>query len=292
MLKEQFFNAGEVSINYAEGPPSGPPLVLLHGIPGRWQEFLPIIPALSTRWHIYALDFRGHGRSGRVSGKYRPEHYVADAKAFLQDQLTEPAVLFGVSAGGLGALDLAAQLPIKVRALVVGDAPIDIEALAAWMSTDAFANHFTALRELAGSGRSVAELAKALGDLPAQIPGQDAPVAHRELPGMDTAHLRAWAKTISQLDPGVLEYHAQGRGQAFLEGFDMAGILEQVSCPVLLLQAGPELGGHLSDETVEYVLSKLQDATHVLLQAGHDLGLSTWQVTPLLRAVTNFVESL
>lgn len=292
MLKEQFFNTGEVSINYAQGPPSGPPLVLLHGLPGRWQEFLPVIPALATRWRIYALDFRGQGKSGRVSGKYRPEHYAADVQAFLQEQLTEPAVLFGVSAGGLGALDVASQLPDKVQALVIGDSPIDMEALSAWMSTDEFASHFTALQEFAGSGRSVAELAQALGNLPAQVPGQDAPVAYRELPGMNAARLRAWAKTISQLDPGVLEYHAQGRGQEFLENFDMAGILQQVSCPVLLLQGNPELGGLLSDEAVGYALSKLQGATHVLLKAGHDLGLSTWQVAPLLRAVTDFLESL
>lgn len=59
MLKESSFNTGTVDINYAEGSPSGPPLVLLHGLPGRWQEFLPIIPNLSLFWHTYALDFRG-----------------------------------------------------------------------------------------------------------------------------------------------------------------------------------------------------------------------------------------
>ena len=68
MLKEQPFDTGRVTINYAEGPASGPPLVLLHGIISRWQYFLPIIPNLSIRWHIYALDFRGHGKSGRVPG--------------------------------------------------------------------------------------------------------------------------------------------------------------------------------------------------------------------------------
>jgi hypothetical protein len=31
------FATGEVRINYAEGPPSGPPFVLLHGGAARWQ---------------------------------------------------------------------------------------------------------------------------------------------------------------------------------------------------------------------------------------------------------------
>ena len=52
-------------------------------------------------------------------------------------------------------------------------------------------------------------------------------------------------------------------------------------------------GGVVSDEDVERVLGLLVDGVHVRLEgAGHDLGLSGWNVTPLLRAVTNFVESL
>jgi len=69
MFKERTFDTGEVILNYAEGPASGPPLVLLHGFTGRWQGFLPLLPALSLRWHVYAPDYRGHGKSGRVAGK-------------------------------------------------------------------------------------------------------------------------------------------------------------------------------------------------------------------------------
>jgi pimeloyl-ACP methyl ester carboxylesterase len=49
MLREQTFNTGTLAINYAEGPPSGPPLVLLHGGGDRWQEFWPILPILPMR---------------------------------------------------------------------------------------------------------------------------------------------------------------------------------------------------------------------------------------------------
>ena len=37
--KEHSFNTGSVILNYAEGPASGPPLVLLHGGSARWQAF-------------------------------------------------------------------------------------------------------------------------------------------------------------------------------------------------------------------------------------------------------------
>lgn len=291
MLKEKSFNTGVVSINYAEGPLSGPPLVLLHGLPGRWQDFLPIIPALSIKWHIYALDWRGQGRSGRVPGKYRPEDYSADFMAFMQHQVTEPAILFGHSAGGMLSIWLAAQLPEKVKALIVGDSPIDIKRLVAWMSTKEFTSYYAALRDLAG--HSVAELVSALADIPIVVPGQATPVRYKDRPDVNAASLRVWAKEVSQLDPNVLEFHAEGRAQEYLENVNLDAALRQISCPVLILQGNASLGGFMSDQEVEYALSVLPDATHVLIDhAGHDLGLNMWEVAPLLRAVTNFLESL
>ncbi len=54
---------------------SGPPLVLLHGGSARWQSSMPLIPALSQRWHLYAPDLRGHDKSGWVPGHYRLNDY-------------------------------------------------------------------------------------------------------------------------------------------------------------------------------------------------------------------------
>jgi hypothetical protein len=161
------------------------------------------------------------------------------------------------------------------------------------MSTAEFASHFGALRDLAGSGHSVATLARALGDLRVWGGGQGSPRTQKELPGMDAAHLYAWAKTVSQLDPGVLAYHAEGRGREFLADWDMEGILRQVACPVLLMRADPEYGALLSEGAADHAVSVLGDAIQVQIgHKGHDLGLDTWEADPLLRAVTDFLESL
>jgi pimeloyl-ACP methyl ester carboxylesterase len=66
MLFEKRYRVDEVALNYAEGPDAGPPMVLTHGLTDRWQYYLPIMPFLTMRWHVYALDFRGHGRSSRT----------------------------------------------------------------------------------------------------------------------------------------------------------------------------------------------------------------------------------
>jgi pimeloyl-ACP methyl ester carboxylesterase len=293
MLKESSFNTGTTEINFAEGPRSGPPLLLLHGLPGRWQEFLPIMPTLSLLWHTYALDFRGQGESGRVPGQYLSKYYGVDVEQFLRQQLNEPATLFGLSAGGAVALAVAARCPGLVRAVVVGDSPIDIDELVAWMTSEGFKYWFSALRELAALNLSIAELSRRIADIPVQAPEQDARIRYGDRPGVDAIQIQQLALTLSHMDPGVLEYHAEGRAREFLEGFDLDQILAQITCPVLLLQGNPSLGGMMTNEIVKHVQSILPTAMHVLIEtAGHGLGMDTWEVAPLIRAVTSFLESL
>jgi pimeloyl-ACP methyl ester carboxylesterase len=112
-------------------------------------------------------------------------------------------------------------------------------------------------------------------------------------PGVDSLHILGLATTLKNMDPGVLEYHAGGRAETFLEGFDLDSILNRIRCPVLLLQGNPSLGGMMTDKAVRHVLSVLPGAVHALLEgSGHDLGMDTWQVAPLLRTVSSFLEAL
>lgn len=293
MLKEGTFNADGVTINYAEGPPSGPPLVLLHGGGDRWQSFLPVIPGLVMRWHIYALDLRGHGKSGRVPGQYRPEHYVADVVAFLERQLAECVILFGHSLGGWIALMAAAECPEKVQALILGDPPLSIERYLAIEGSEGRKRMWSALRGLVASGLSVPEMAFKLGDLPVTVRGKDTPMRFQDLPGMDTVHLRNWAKSLSHSDADALEYHAEGRLGEYVKKVDLDGALRKLTFPTLLLQGDPSQGGVVSDSDVENALSLLADGLHVQLEGvGHGLGLSSWNADSLIRAVMDFLGSL
>ena len=113
-----------VVLNYAEGPPNGPAYVLLHAGAARWQYGQALLEALVDSWHVYAPDFRGHGKSGRVPGAYRLQDYVDDTAAFLASVVREPAIVYGHSLGGEVAVMLAAQHSDLVRALIVGDAPL------------------------------------------------------------------------------------------------------------------------------------------------------------------------
>jgi pimeloyl-ACP methyl ester carboxylesterase len=288
MLREKTFDTGVVKINYAEGPPSGPCLLLLHGFTGRWQGFLPLLPVVSLKWHVYAPDHRGHGKSGHVASRYGIDDYMADIEAFVRDVVEAPAVVFGHSLGALFALVLAGRQPERVRGLIIGDMALSPKTWAAMPTNQEF---YVCLRDLASKKASIAELTRLLAEL--TVPRTDPPVSYKDAPDVLSVELREWAKSVSQLDPDVVALHAQGQLHGLMQAFDFEAMLRRVSCPTLLLQADPSQGGIMTDHDVEYAMSLVAEAYHVQIKgAGHDLGMATCELGPLMRALLNFLESL
>ena len=66
VLSERRFDTGTVELNYGEGPPNGPPFVILHGGAGSWHYADDLIALLVARWHVYAPDFAGTGYRPRA----------------------------------------------------------------------------------------------------------------------------------------------------------------------------------------------------------------------------------
>jgi pimeloyl-ACP methyl ester carboxylesterase len=287
-LVERTFDAGEVQsnvkLNYAEGPANGPPLVLLHGLGRRWQVFLPLIPALSLRWHIFAPDLRGHGKSSHVARGYHGPQYSEDIARFLRERVTTPAVLFGHSLGGMLSMYVAAHHPDLVRALILGDNMI----VAQRVHHPMYAALFSALRDLARKGGSVEQIADGIGKIVLPLPAGSGSTTIAQLPGNDQAYLLSWARSVQQADPDT---YAMTIDRSSLEGWDGEALLRGIACPTLLLQGTPELGGLMSDADVALATRLLPHHTHVKFRnLGHALFIQ--QPDPVLRAVTNFLESL
>jgi pimeloyl-ACP methyl ester carboxylesterase len=283
-LVERTFDTGAVQLNYAEGPANGPPLVLLHGLGRRWQVFLPVIPALSLRWHIFAVDLRGHGKSSRVARGYHGPEYSEDVAHLLRERISTPAVLFGHSLGGMLGMWVASHHTELVRALILGDNMIVVRHLRNPMYTALFSG----LRDLARKGGSLETIAEGIGRIVLPVPGTDESVSIRELPGNDEAYLLSWARCVHEADPDTYEMTLDGSS---LEGWEGEAVLRGITCPTLLLQATQELGGLMSDADVALATRMLPHHTHVKFRnLGHALFIQ--QPEPVLRAVTNFLESL
>jgi len=284
VLVERTFDTGEVQLNYAEGPAHGPPLALVHGLGRRWQVFLPVIPALSLRWHIFAPDLRGHGKSSRVARGYHGPRYSEDIARLLRERVSTPAVLFGHSLGGMLGMWVVFHHPELVRALILGDNMI----VARHLHNPMYGALFSGLRDLARKGGSVEQIADGIGRIVLPVPGKNGFVTIRELPGNDEAYLLSWARSVQQADPDTYEMTLDGSS---LEGWDGETVLRGIACPTLLLQGTPELGGLMSDADVALATRLLPHHAHVKFRnLGHALFIQ--QPEPVLRAVTNFLESL
>ncbi len=283
-ITERELDVGGVRINYGEGPVNGPPLVLLHGLGRRWQVFLPLIPALSMRWHIFALDLRGHGKSGRVSRGYHGAQYSDDVAYFLRERVSTPAIVFGHSLGGMVGMWVASHHPELVRALILGDNMIMAERIPRPM----YLALFTGLRDLARKRGSMEEIVAGIGRIEIPLASAGETVFIRNLPGNDGAYLLSWARCVAQVDPDTYDMAIDGSA---LEGWNAEDVLRGITCPTLLLQASRELGGLMSDADVALATRLLPHHTHVKFRAlGHALFIQ--QPGPVLRAVTNFLESL
>ncbi|MGA8538011.1 MAG: alpha/beta hydrolase [Terriglobales bacterium] len=293
-LIERIFDADSLQINYAEGPAHGPPLVLLHGLGRRWQVFLPVIPALSLRWHIFAPDLRGHGKSSRVARGYHGSQYAEDIVRLLRERVSGPAVIFGHSLGGMVGMWVASHHPELVRALILGDNIIGVQHSGSAVLHNPVSHNpmygalFSGLRDLARAGGSVEQIANGIGRIVLPAAGTDKAVMIRELPGNDEAYLLSWARCVQQADPETYEMTLDGTS---IEGWDGEALLRGITCPTLLLQASQELGGLMSDADVALATRLLPHHTHVRFRnLGHALFIQ--QPEPVLRAVTNFLESL
>ena len=106
-----------LKLHYYEWPGPRPNLVLLHPSSGYGRMWEWAADALGQHFHVYALDQRGHGDSGRPDGDYSAEEYAADLLLFFREVGIDQAIVAGQSLGGRVGMVFAATHPELVQAL-------------------------------------------------------------------------------------------------------------------------------------------------------------------------------
>ncbi|NUP08580.1 MAG: alpha/beta hydrolase [Polyangiaceae bacterium] len=114
-----------VELEYLEqGSPNGDAVIFIHGYTDSHHSFDLNLRNFPRRYHVYALDLRGHGDSDKPACCYAQSDFEADIVAFMDAMGIESASLVGHSMGSFVAHRVATFHPDRVDKLVlVGSAP-------------------------------------------------------------------------------------------------------------------------------------------------------------------------
>jgi len=105
----------------------GPALVLLHTLRTQLDMFQKVVPQLSRRYRVYAMDYPGHGYSDIPRADYTADFFVSTVARFLEGLDIKDAILVGESIGGSIALLLAARHNPRVQRVIAIN-PYDYDA--------------------------------------------------------------------------------------------------------------------------------------------------------------------
>lgn len=258
---------------HAEAHGGGIPLVLSCAYCTTHENFRPQVdPLVQAGARVVLWDYRGHGRSQAPAdpSAYSMDQVVDDLSRVVdQAAPSEPAVLGGLSFGGLASLHLALRRPERVRALLlVGSGPgfKNADAQASW---EAMVERTASFVEARGCQAFVASKASAT------LVGRDP-----ELPAA-----RAAARAIAAQDPrGLALFGRRVSGPAAAVIDDLA----RIEVPTLILVGELDRGYH---RAAEVMVAKIPMARRVVIPgAGHIVNIEAEEV--FNREVAGFLAEL
>ncbi len=103
----------------------GSPFILLHGNGESCSYFQAQIDEFSKRYHVYAIDTRGHGNTPRGDKAFTIRQFAEDLLGFMDGHRIEKAHLLGFSDGGNIAAIFALRYPERVDRLILNGANLN-----------------------------------------------------------------------------------------------------------------------------------------------------------------------
>jgi pimeloyl-ACP methyl ester carboxylesterase len=123
-LRIHYVDWGNPTALGAEAPraKAARPLILIHGLDRVSRTFDHLAPHFTSRYHVIAMDMRGHGDSGwDPEGRYLVEDHVGDVEGLVQQLGLKNITIWGNSTGGRVAQVFAGKHPDLVSAVISED---------------------------------------------------------------------------------------------------------------------------------------------------------------------------
>jgi pimeloyl-ACP methyl ester carboxylesterase len=234
------------------GSEGEPGILLLHSLAAHGHWWDGVASRLRDRYHVIALDLRGHGGSewapsGTGGDGYTFDDYVGDIAAVIDLLGWQRPIVMGHSLGGYLAATLAATHPERVGAVVVADIMTGFsDELAA-----------QAARQAARPGPEFAGPTECGARFRLSPPETTAPA--------DVVH-HLGSSGVVERKPGVWQYAFDPR--VFLHPPpDPWAFLPRVACPVLVVRG--ESSTVMSREAAERVAGSVPNGTVVELPGAY-----------------------
>ncbi|MEI2365954.1 alpha/beta fold hydrolase [Niallia circulans] len=242
---------------------NGETVVLIHGFCGSVDYWEYIIPLLSEKYHVIAVDLRGHGSSTYSGEPFEIEDLAKDINRLLKKLEIEKVYMFGHSLGGYVTLAFAELFAehLKGFGLVHSTAYSDTE--------EGKEGRLNAIRKIQNLG--IKEFVNGL------IPNLFADESLMNLP--DEVEK---AKKIGYQTDGIAAMETQA---AMRKRPDRNGVVEQAKIPVLLIKGTKDKVVSLDRVTS----ASNRNVSEVQLETGH----MSMQEAPekLANAIHSFISS-
>ncbi len=193
---------------HVESHGEGTPVLFSCGLNTTHENFRPqVAPFVAAGHRVLLWDYRGHGKSESPddAAAYSIDHVVDDIARVLDEHAGgRPAVLAGLSFGGLASLHFALRHPERVRALVLIDTGPGFKnpkAQAGWEAQIEKTAQFLESRGMEGFVESKA-MQIAIGNKP-ELPAAQA--AKRAIAAQDPVGLCHFGRNIAGPAPPVID---------------------------------------------------------------------------------------
>lgn len=125
LAKSNFLYANGIRLHYLDWGGEGPALVFLAGMGCSVYIFGGLAPRFTDKFHVMALDRRGHGDSDIPESGYDADTLTEDLRQFLDALQIDRVILVGHSMARVELSRFAVRYPGRVHKLVYLDAAYD-----------------------------------------------------------------------------------------------------------------------------------------------------------------------
>lgn len=249
---------------------SGPPLVLIPGLQGRWEWMRPTVDALARDFRVISYTLAGDwGSDHPFDPGMGFENFTVQLERVLDDAGVESAALCGISYGGLIALHYAAERPGRVNRLVLASAlPPDYELDARYRFYRRAPTLLLPVFALESAHRVSPELRAALPRL--------------------RDRLRMLPQAVRVMRAPVWPQHMRRRLE-LIASVDFMSDVKSVRVPALVITGEPGLDRTVPVELTRRYVDLLPDCRHVVLERSGHMGTATRprEFAALVRAFVN-----